>query len=198
MAEEKGSDEMTDQLKGECYFLRAFATHNLVRLFARPYSQANAAEPGVILRESSTDGAPKARATLSETYEYIVSSLKMAAALMSENTPESRDTKGYATKYSTWAMLSRVYLYLGDYENCVTYADSIINSSLYSFEPADLYPSYFAGARNSAETIWCISFTQTDDKKEASMPPWFLMAQVAGVKKALHHPCLRKWDSEPN
>jgi starch-binding outer membrane protein, SusD/RagB family len=169
MADEKGSDEMTNQLKGECYFLRAFATHNLVRLFAKPYSSATASEPGVILRESSTDGAPKARATLSETYDYIVSSLKKAAALMSENTPENRNTKGYATKYAAWAMLSRVYLYLGEYENCVAYADSIINSGQYTLEPAASYPAYFAQARNSAETIWCITFTQTDDKKEASV-----------------------------
>ena len=64
MADEKGSDPLTNHLKGESYFLRAFATHNLVRLFARPYSAANAGLPGVILRESSTDGAPKARATV--------------------------------------------------------------------------------------------------------------------------------------
>jgi len=169
MADEKGSDEMTNQLKGECYFLRAFATHSLVRLFAKPYSAANASEPGVILRESSTDGAPKARATLDETYDYIVSSLKTAAGLMSEYTPESRNTKGYATKYSAWAMLSRVFLYRGEYEACITYADSVINSGQYTLEPAASYPDYFAQAKGSPETIWCINFTQTDDKKEASV-----------------------------
>jgi starch-binding outer membrane protein, SusD/RagB family len=169
MADEKGDDAMTNQLKGECYFLRAFSTHNLVRLFAKPYSTANASEPGVILRESSTDGAPKARATLGETYDYIVSSLKTAASLMSEDTPETRNTRGYATKYSAWALLSRVYLYMGEYEKCITYADSIISSGLYSLESAESYPAYFAQAKGSSETIWCISFTQTDDKKEASV-----------------------------
>ena len=80
MADEKGSDPVTNYLKGECYFLRAFATHNLVRLFARPYSAANSSLPGVILRESSADGAPKTRATMAETYDYIISSLKKAAS----------------------------------------------------------------------------------------------------------------------
>ena len=41
MADLKGDDPFTNQLKGESYFLRAFATHNLVRFFAKPYSDAN-------------------------------------------------------------------------------------------------------------------------------------------------------------
>jgi starch-binding outer membrane protein, SusD/RagB family len=169
MADEKGSDPLTDQLKGECYFLRAFATHNLVRLFAKPYSAATVSMPGVILRESSTDGAPKARATIGETYDYIISSLKMAASLMSDEVPEERSSKGFATKYSSWALLSRVYLYKCDYENCLAYADSVINSGYYSLESAENYSGYFAQASSSDETIWCIPFTLTDDKKEASI-----------------------------
>jgi hypothetical protein len=169
IADAKGSDMLTNHLKGECYFLRAFATHNLVRLFAKPYSAVNASQPGVILRESSTDGAAKARASLSETYDYIVSNLKTAAALMSESTPEERNTKGFATKYSAWALLSRVYLYLGDNDNCLAYADSVINSGNYSLTDATSFPDYFAQAQNSSETIWCINFTVADDKKEASV-----------------------------
>jgi hypothetical protein len=169
MADDKGSDPMTNQLKGESYFLRALATHNVVRLFARPYSAANLSLPGVILRESSTDGAPKARATLGETYDYIVSSLRTAAALMQDETPESRNTNGFATKYSARALLSRVYLYMGDYQNCIVYADSILNSGNYTLEPAESFSGYFAQAQSSSETIWCIPFTVTDDKKEASV-----------------------------
>jgi tetratricopeptide (TPR) repeat protein len=169
MAEEKGNDEMTNQLKGECYFLRAFSTHNLVRLFAKPYSQANLSAPGVILRESSLDGAPKERSTISESYDYIVSSLKTAAGLMSEITPDERNTKGFATKFSAWALLSRIYLYMGDYQNCLAYADSVINSGNYSLESSESFPGYFAQAKLSGETIWCIPFLVTDDKKEASV-----------------------------
>jgi len=121
------------------------------------------------LRESSTDGAPKARATLGETYDYIITSLKMAASLMSDEVIEERSSKGFASKYSSWALLSRVYLYKGDYENCLAYADSVINSVYYSLESAETYAGYFAQAPSSSETIWCIPFTLTDDKKEASV-----------------------------
>jgi tetratricopeptide (TPR) repeat protein len=169
MADEKGSDAVTNYLKGECYFLRAFATHSLVRLFARPYSTANSALPGVILRETSSDGAPKPRATLAETYDYIVSSLKKAASLMTEQPPEARNNKGFASKYSAWSLLSRVYLYMGDYKNSIAYADSVINTGAYSLETASTYPDYFANSQTSSETIWCIPFLAVDDKKEASV-----------------------------
>ena len=169
MADEKGSDPVTDYLKGECYFLRAFATHNLVRLFARPYSTANSSLPGVILRESSSDGAPKARATLAETYNYIISSLKKAAFLMTEQPPEVRNNKGFASKYSAWALLSRVCLYKDDFQSSILYADSVINSGAYSLETAVTYPDYFANAQTASETIWCIPFLAVDDKKEAAV-----------------------------
>jgi starch-binding outer membrane protein, SusD/RagB family len=169
MADEKGSDPLTDHLKGECYFLRAFATHNLVRVFARPYSIANSALPGVILRESASDGGPKARATLAETYDYIISSLKTAATLMSDEPPEVRNNRGFASKSSAWALLSRVYLYMGDYQNTIAYADSLINSGIFSLETAESYPDYFANAENASETIWCIPFLAVDDKMEAAV-----------------------------
>ncbi len=149
--------------------MRAFATHNLVRLFASPYSAANSSSPGVIIREASSDGAPKARATLAETYDYIISSLQKAANLMTEQPPEERNNKGFASKYSAWALLSRVFLYKGDYPNAIAYADSVLNSGAYSLETAETYPSYFANAQNSSETIWCIPFLAVDDKKEAAV-----------------------------
>ena len=60
-------DATRKQLLGECYFLRAFANLNLVRLFARPYTLDKTA-PGIILRTSTDDPAQKARATVEETY----------------------------------------------------------------------------------------------------------------------------------
>ena len=169
MASQKGDDPLSNQLKGESYFLRAFATENLVNLFAKPYSEANASSPGVVLREDNLDTQPKARATIAETYEYIVSSLKQAAVLMSTDIPSERQNKGFASKYAAWALLSRTYLYLGDYAKTIAYADSVINSGTYSLETADSYPDYFANAKNSDETIWCIPFLSTDDKLSASV-----------------------------
>jgi starch-binding outer membrane protein, SusD/RagB family len=171
MADIKGDDPSTNQLKGECYFMRAFATHNLVRFFAKPYSQANKSEPGVILRESKADNMPKARATLEDTYNYIIGSLKTAESFMSEEMPSDRnnDNHRFASIYSVWAMLSRVYLYKGEWDSCIMYSDKLINSGVFSLETAENYPGYFAGAKTSSETIWLIPFNLVDDQSNGSV-----------------------------
>jgi starch-binding outer membrane protein, SusD/RagB family len=171
MADLKGDDPFTNQLKGESYFLRAFATHNLVRFFAKPYSEANKSQPGVILRESKSDNMPKARATLEETYDYIINSLKSAESIMSEEIPSERnnDNHRFASIYSVWSMLSRVYLYKGDLDNCILYSDKLINSGMFGLETSESIAGYFASAKTSSESIWIIPFSLIDDQLNGSV-----------------------------
>jgi tetratricopeptide (TPR) repeat protein len=171
MADIKGDDPFTNQLKGESYFLRAFATHNLVRLFAKPYNEANKSQPGVILRENKMDNMPKARATLEETYKYIISSLLKAESLMSEEMPAERnnDVHGFASIYSVWAELSRVYLYKNELDSCILYSDKLINSEAFSLESAESFPDYFANAKSGSETIWLIPYNLVDDQLNGSV-----------------------------
>jgi len=171
MAELKGDDPFTNQLKGESYFLRAYATHNLVRFFARPYNVANSDKPGVILREDKSDNMPKARATLEETYNYIIKSLKTSESLMNEEMPSERsnDNHRYAGKHAVWALLSRVYLYKGELDSCIMYADLVINSEMFALETAESFPAYFSTAKNSSESIWLIPFNLVDDQLEGAV-----------------------------
>jgi starch-binding outer membrane protein, SusD/RagB family len=171
MADLKGNDTFTNQLKGESYFLRAFATHSLVRFFAKPYSEANKLQPGVIIRESKSDNMPKARATLEDTYKYIISSLKTAESVMSEEMPAERsnDNHRFASIYSVWAMLSRVYLYKGDLDSCIFYSDKLINSEIFALESPESYPGYFASATSGSESIWLIPFNLIDDQLNGSV-----------------------------
>ena len=70
-------------LKGEALFMKAMAYHQLVRLFARPYSDDPNGK-GIILRDNSTDVAPKARATVKETYDAIIALLEESAPLLDD------------------------------------------------------------------------------------------------------------------
>jgi hypothetical protein len=171
MADIKGNDPLTNQLKGESYFMRAFATHNLVRFFAKPYSIANKAEPGVIIRLSKADNMPKARATLEETYNYIIGSLKTAESVMSEEMPSLRnnDNHRFASIYSVWAMLSRVYLYKGELDSCILYSDKLINSGAFTLETPESYPGFFANEKNGSESIWLVPFNPIDDQLNGSV-----------------------------
>jgi starch-binding outer membrane protein, SusD/RagB family len=157
-AEKNASPDATiQQLLGECYFLRAFCNFNLVRLFARPYTQ-NPAADGIILRTSTSDPALKARSTVEEVYASVIADAKKADSLM--NQPRGVQ---YASKEAAWALLSRVYLYKEDNQNAIDYATKVINSGRFSLTTAATFHDMFANAATSSETIWCIAFTSTED-----------------------------------
>ncbi|MGI4751713.1 MAG: RagB/SusD family nutrient uptake outer membrane protein [Janthinobacterium lividum] len=147
----------TQQLIGECYFLRAFCHFNLVRLFAIPYS-INSSAPGIILRTSTTDNAQKARSTVKEVYAAVVADAVKSASLM--NAPRGVT---YASKEAAEALLSRVALYQEDNQNAVNYANLVINSGRFTESTASAYPTMFANAAANPETIFCIAFTTLDD-----------------------------------
>lgn len=153
----------TEQLLGECYFLRAFAHFNLVRMFAKPYTHDPSA-PGVVLRLSLDEPAAKERATVDEVYRSVIADAERGASLM--NGP--RGTQ-YASKEAAWALLSRVYLYMEDHEQTIHYADEVINAGRFTLTTADTYPSLFPNAVSASETIFCIAFTSVDDYGRGSI-----------------------------
>jgi len=152
-----GADAARDQLLGECYFLRAFATFNLARFFARPYTQDPAA-PGVILRTSTSDPAQKARASVKDTYAQIEADALKAVSLM--NQPRGVT---YATKEAAQSLLSRLYLYMGENDKAVDLSTQVINSGKFSLATEATFPDLFKNATASSETIFCIAFTSLED-----------------------------------
>ncbi|WP_316744057.1 RagB/SusD family nutrient uptake outer membrane protein [Pedobacter antarcticus] len=151
------NDSQTQQLLGECYFLRALCHFNLVRLFAQPYS-VNSAAPGIILRLSANEESKKARSTVAEVYASVLEDAEKAATLMT--VPRGVQ---YASREAAWALLSRVNLYKEDNAKAIAYATNVINSGKFSLETKATYPSLFAQAQSSKETIFCVAFTAVDD-----------------------------------
>jgi len=148
------------QLLGENYFLRAFVNFNLVRFYGKGYNNGDpSSNLGVILRRASGEDGQKARATVQEVYDVVLEDALHAADLMNQ----SRG-KEYASKEAAWALLSRVYLFMEDYTNTIKYADKVINSGRFTLETSETYPSYFANALSSNETIWAIAFTASDNR----------------------------------
>ena len=150
-------DAKTQQLLGECYFLRAFCHFNLVRLFAKPYS-VDPAAPGIILRTSIEDPAQKARSSVQEVYDAVIADAEKAASLMTQ----PRGVQ-YATAEAANALLARVNVYKEDNAKAIEYANKVINSGKFTLTTKDSYPSLFANATSGSETIFCIAFTPVDD-----------------------------------
>ncbi|MCI2082975.1 MAG: RagB/SusD family nutrient uptake outer membrane protein [Bacteroidales bacterium] len=167
-AEEK--TDLVKHIEGEALFLKAFAMHNLVRLYAKPYTQADVdTDPGIIIRESMTDTDNKGRASLKDTYDYIVNCLLEAETDMEDIDVSERDSKGFASIGAVRALLSRVYLYMGEWDKSIEYSTKVIDSGDYTLETTDDIPDYITDTKDASETIWCIIMNQTDDKQEGSI-----------------------------
>jgi hypothetical protein len=159
----ESKSELTEdekQLLGENYFLRAFSMFNLARFYSKPYLLSNPEEDlGIILRLSTSEPGDKERATIAETYETILSDLEKAENLMNE--PRGKE---FASIEAAQALLSRVHLYMGHYDEVIEYSTKVINSGRFALETSNSFPTYFPNAISREETIWLVAFTESDNR----------------------------------
>lgn len=161
-----GLNEDTDsnkQLLGENYFLRAFFHFTLCNMFAKPYS-FGADNPGVVLR-IGTDYSTTKRSTVGECYEAIEKDLKEAIRLMSP--AAKRGDNGYASQEAAKALLGRLYLYKGEWQNCIDTCSEILGDDPLSHLETEVTALY-SNVPTSKEVIWCVDITDSDI---ANMPP---------------------------
>lgn len=169
-------------LMGEAWFLKAFIVHSLARLYCEPYDPDNAAnQAGVILRYDNLDADNKARATLKETYSYILDCLKNAEDNFKQGSSSRSANKGFASLAAVYAMYTRVYLYMSDWDKCIEYAGYALTESGGEVISAAEFMNtnnnngeyndngYFAETYSYPETIWCCKFTAQDDQETGSI-----------------------------
>lgn len=154
----EGASTESDHMLGENYFIRALAHLNLCNIFATPYTRGPE-KLGVVVR-NSTDCSVTVRGTVGEAYELIVSDLKNAARLMKNGT--RRGNRGYASYDAARGLLTRVYLYMGEYELCYQLAEEMFADAGGAAANLVDITTYFADTRESKETLWCIGKSATD------------------------------------
>lgn len=119
-----GSEQKKNEILGEALAIKSDCYLNLLTIFAKSYNKATAAtDPGLPLVTSTdvTSATPQ-RASLQATIDEILGNLKMAA----EYLPLKNINKLRINRYGAYALLSRVYLYIGDFNNALLYADKAL------------------------------------------------------------------------
>ena len=166
------SNQESHQLLGEAYFMRGLMHFHLVTLFAKPYTFGRD-NLGVPLRTSTASDETK-RASVGQVYDQVVLDLRKAADLMGP----SRGNAGYPCKDAALGVLSRVYLYMGEdgYDNCIATVDEALNGATpeSKLEPTATFPDYFANAKTSKETLFCIAHETTDDRGQGSIGSMYI------------------------
>lgn len=116
-----------DKIKGNALFTRAFAFYNIAQLFAPQYNPATATTPqsGIPLRTSSDINDKVGRSTVEETYKQILDDLTLASKLLPDTI--HFDKRNRPSKPAAMALLSRVYLTMGNYDKSKEYADTALH-----------------------------------------------------------------------
>lgn len=119
-----------DNILGQALAARAWAHFDLVRLYARIPTQSNDANGSLgIIYVKVEDGdtadpfAQPARETVAENYTEIIEDLERAANLIADDNGEGRLNQNGVN-----ALLSRVYLYNGEYQKSIDAADNVSTS----------------------------------------------------------------------
>ncbi|WP_321479477.1 RagB/SusD family nutrient uptake outer membrane protein [uncultured Bacteroides sp.] len=150
----KSEDDQIGTLKveGEAHFLRAFYYFWLVNLYGEPYSAATATTAlGVPLKLSEkVEDKIFRRNTIQEVYDQILDDLNQAETDLSQTgEPYSIYRAGLT---STQFLLSRVYLYMQNWEKAAEYADKVIKAHP-ALTPLNILKGSFL-SKTSIETIF--------------------------------------------
>ncbi|MBL1409794.1 RagB/SusD family nutrient uptake outer membrane protein [Sphingobacterium faecale] len=118
----KDDPKQQKQLIAEAKVHRSYAYLTLVNIYAKHYNKTTAnTDLGVPLFTNPVDLPKLNRASVAKVYQFIISELMAALPDLPDNVQMQNSHR--PTKVSVYAILARAYLYMGEYEKAIEYAD---------------------------------------------------------------------------
>ena len=167
-----------ERLCGEAYFARALAHAELIKLYCVDYKSDDAAkeELGIVIADTYYGKKEIKRATLYESYQFVLADLDRAAKLLALGDDYDPDVDGelfnmaeYFNEYTVYALRARVALYMRNWDEAIKYSSKIIDSDYYELASATTeytsgksYYQYMWEYDLSFENIWKVGFTATN------------------------------------
>lgn len=164
------------RVRGEALFIRGAMHFELVRFFAKDYTDGNASNnPGIPVMtqptNASTEITKPSRSSVAQVYAAVIADLTEAENLL----PASNGV--YATKSAAAAILSRAYLQKADYAGARDAANRAIATSGKSLLPA--FMNNFNQAANTAEDIFAIQVSDQDGSNNLQL---FYSVDIFGAR----------------
>jgi len=147
-------------LKGQSYAARALALFDLLRLFGQEYAGGTT---GVVVPTVYNPDAKQARSTVAETRAQIESDFDKALSLMGTPTASVHTNRTEINQFTVKALMSKYYLYKGDFAKVRTLVAEIVASNRYSVIPAADFSSSFSKANSAGNSIFEIAVGSTND-----------------------------------
>lgn len=123
-----GEENEKDFVRGEAYFVRARSYFELVNLYAKHYDVETAAtEPGVPRHLGTGVEDTYTRSSVAVIYDLIEADLKEAIRQFSNS--GLKKSLWHPNAETAMLLLSRMYLYKSDWDNCIDYATRVIDAN---------------------------------------------------------------------
>ncbi|MGB3849278.1 MAG: RagB/SusD family nutrient uptake outer membrane protein [Tunicatimonas sp.] len=154
------TDDERAQFVAEAKFMRAMVYFQLVNLFAYSYPQADGSNLGVPLLLDPFEGEvvfPE-RATLDQVHTQIQQDLQEAVDDLPVTYGDAALTRGRATQGAARALLSRLHLYRGEWQQAADLARAVIDAEEYA-----LASNYSFYNQNSTEAVFSLQNSATDN-----------------------------------
>lgn len=184
-----GNNRLRENLRGEALTLRAWYYLQLVNLFGIAYNQGDpSTNLGVPLKLNSTvTGEFFTRNTVAEVYAQIEEDLLEGNRLLTEY--------DYHRNYfrigtlAAKAILSRVYLYMENWDKALAYADSVLmeKDELLDLNTLDWTGEYWNmwgdvySSNTSDEIIWCRNVPENFGSISMSQQPFTISDELEGM-----------------
>ncbi len=161
------SIQTLDYYTGEVYCARALAYSELIKCFCKAYDPDTARnELGVVLADTYFGERPKQRASLYDSYQFVLNDLLKAEELLDEE--NDYFDAPYFTQAAAHAVHARVALYMQDWETAIAESTVLIDSDAFELATARSYVTseqtfldYLWTNDSSYENIWRIGYTTT-------------------------------------
>lgn len=170
------SADIEEDLIGQAYCIRGMMYFELARFWGgvpNVYGQL-----GVVIRTEPSRGIDEesygARATLTETYERVRMDLEEALELLPETREDNFLDRSRMVKATARAFLSRLHLYLQDYERAEQYTTEVINDTRYQLVRP--YSDIFRN-KNTEESIFEVQYSVNDI---SGLRNWYYPASLGG------------------
>ena len=122
-----GTELDFNNYEGQALTFRALLHFDLVKLYGKTYTEDPNAHGVPVVTELLETSALPLRSKVSDVYNQIIADLEAAAPLLSKT-----KSNGYINYYLNRAILSRVYMTMGNYDKALATAEEIIDSKVYS------------------------------------------------------------------
>ena len=154
-----GVQEEYNHILGQAYALRAMVHFDMVRIYGQHYTYtADASHLGVPYVKSVDPFLKPVRNTVAEVYSMALDDFNTALGLLGES-----ESASFISYLGVKALMSRVYLYMEDYPNCIAMANDVIGSGKYSLVPNEEYMDIFT-LDNNSEAIFEVDFRENDSR----------------------------------